>query len=101
MVMTHIFAVAMQLAASEAKRGHGKLAQELRSLIDDAKSKASSPLPTRPIPIAAPRGELSSLLSVSYPKLRRSDMVLSEQIEDRLIRLIKEQHQIKKFVLLV
>lgn len=36
---SHFFAVAMQMAASEAKRGHGKLAQEIRALIDAAKAK--------------------------------------------------------------
>ncbi len=33
------FSVAMQVAAHEAKLGHGKLAEELRSLIDKAKSR--------------------------------------------------------------
>ncbi|WP_429886288.1 AAA family ATPase [Geoalkalibacter halelectricus] len=93
---THFFAVAMQLAASEAKRGHGKLAQEIRSLIDEAKAKKSAPVSPQPIPITTPRGELSSLLSVSYPKLRLSDMVLLESVSERLKRLIKEQRQIKK-----
>ncbi len=31
------FSVAMQLAAHEAKLGHGKLAEELRAIIDKAK----------------------------------------------------------------
>ena len=31
------FAVAMQVAAHEAKLGHGKLAEELRAIIDQAK----------------------------------------------------------------
>ncbi|MGE4345617.1 MAG: AAA family ATPase [Geoalkalibacter sp.] len=93
---THFFAVAMQMAATEAKRGHGNLAQELRALIDDAKAKKSASVSPQPIPITAPRGELSSLLSVSYPKLRLSDMVLLESVSERLKRLIKEQRQIKK-----
>ena len=92
----HFFAVAMQMATSEAKRGHGKLAQEIRALIDEAKVKKSAPASPQPIPITAPRGELSSLLSVSYPKLRLTDMVLQEDVSDRLKRLIKEQRQIKK-----
>ena len=33
------FSVAMQVAAHEARLGHGKLAAELRSMIDDAKGK--------------------------------------------------------------
>lgn len=93
---SHFFAVAMQMAAAEAKRGHGKLAQELRALIDEAKAKKALPATLQPIPIAIPRGELSSLLSVSYPKLRLSDMILTENVSERLKRLIKEQRQIKK-----
>lgn len=34
------FSVAMQVAAHEAKVGHGKLAEELRDMIDVAKSRA-------------------------------------------------------------
>ena len=33
------FSVAMQVAAHEARRGHGRLAEELRTLIDRAKSQ--------------------------------------------------------------
>ena len=35
----HFFAVAMQVAAHEAKPGHGKLAEELRDMIDAAKAR--------------------------------------------------------------
>lgn len=93
---SHFFAVAMQIAAAEAKCGHGKLAQEIRALIDEAKVKTTGYSSPQPIPITTPRGELSSLLSVSYPKLRLSDMVLMEGVSERLKRLIKEQRQIKK-----
>lgn len=93
---SHFFAVAMQMAASEAKRGHGKLAQEIRALVDEAKAKKSVSASSQPIPIISPRGELSSLLSVAYPKLRLSDMVLLKNVSERLNRLIKEQRQIKK-----
>lgn len=33
----HFLSVAMQLAAHEAKQGHGKLAEDLRAIIDSAK----------------------------------------------------------------
>ena len=36
------FSVATQLAAHEARQGHGKLAQELRELIDAAKGTQSA-----------------------------------------------------------
>lgn len=91
----HFYAVAMQVAAHEAKRGHGALAKELRQLIDDAK-KSNVVNTARPTPISQPKGELSSLLTASYPKIRMADMVLDENIHSRLIRIIKEQRQITK-----
>ena len=90
------FAVAMQVAANEAKQGHGKLAQELRALIDDAKSKQASRSSQKPIPIARPKGDLSALLSVSYPKIRLSDMILNKDIASRLNRIVREQRQLNK-----
>jgi SpoVK/Ycf46/Vps4 family AAA+-type ATPase len=93
----HFFAVAMQLAAHEAKRGHGKLADELRTMIDKAKdSSFPSKLTKRPIPIAQPRGELVGLLDIYYPKSRLSEMVLDCITDERLQRLIKEQRNFTK-----
>lgn len=93
----HFYAVAMQVAAHEAKLGHAKIAHELRALIDEAKAhKQSLQDVKRAVPIAQPRGELSTLLSVSYPKLRLSDMILDEGVRDRLVRIIKEHRQIAK-----
>ncbi len=91
----HFYSVAMQLAAHEAKLGHGKLAKELRELIDKAKEQRQQ-MHAQPTPLAKPKGELSGLLSVSYPKLRINDMVLSPEIDARLDRLIKEHRQIRK-----
>ncbi len=94
---TRFFSVAMQVAAHEAKLGHGKLAEELRGMIDTAKSRRSDVVSKKAaIPIAQPRGELSGLLEVSYPKSRLSDMVLDQEVEPRLKRIIKEQRQFLK-----
>ena len=89
------YSIAMQLAAHEAKLGHGKLARELRELIDKAKTLKSTATRT-PIPLTKPRGELAGLLSASYPKLKLADMVLSPSIGDRLKRLIREHTQVQK-----
>ena len=52
---THFCSIAMQMAAHEARLGHGKLAQELRALIDEAKkNKPSSSSSNKPIPLAKP-----------------------------------------------
>lgn len=87
------FSIAMQVAAHEAKLGHGKLAEELRDMIDAAKSHARPEASQdNPVPINKPRGELSGLLTVSYPKARLSDMILEETVAEKLQRTVKEQH---------
>lgn len=87
------YSVAMQVAAHEAKRGHGKLAEELRSLVDQAKARRSiaSASASKAVPISKPRGELANLLSVSYPKSRLGDMVLNTELAQQLDRIIREQ----------
>jgi SpoVK/Ycf46/Vps4 family AAA+-type ATPase len=93
------FATAMQVAAHAARQGHGKLAQELRELIDAAKAKGPSRRGERaPVPVVQPRGELAGLLSVSYPKTRLSDMVLDEKLQARLERILLEQRQREKLL---
>lgn len=88
------FSVAMQIAASEARQGHGKLAEELRALIDRAKSR--SPVAgVSPIPLAKPRGELADILSASYPETKLGDMVLAETLEKRLARVVREHRAVR------
>ena len=89
------FSVAMQVAAHEAKLGHGKLAEELRALIDQAKMRRGLPPHggEKAIPISRPRGELAGLLTVGYPKARLSEMVLDDSLSGQLNRIIREQRQ--------
>lgn len=90
----HFYAVAMQMAADEAHRGHTKLAAELRDLIDEAKRKTS--VVNKPIPLAKPRGELSELLTVQYPQEHLQQMVLSGSVEQKLQRVLREQRNIDR-----
>ena len=88
----HFYSVAMQVAAREAKVGHGKLAEELRDMIDAAKARVSpDAVIGKLVPLARPRGELANLLTVSYPKNRLTDMVLDAEISEQLNRIMKEQ----------
>jgi SpoVK/Ycf46/Vps4 family AAA+-type ATPase len=82
----------LQLAADEARRGHGKLAQELRDLIDGARGRgvAAPAGAKRPIPLAQPRGDLGDLVLASYPDLKLDEMVLSEPLARSLARLLRE-----------
>lgn len=87
------FSVAMQVAAHEAKLGHGQLATELRDMIDAAKSRLTAGGSSKLVPFAKPRGELAGLLSVSYPKSRLREMVLDGKTLEQLQQVIKEQRQ--------
>ena len=86
--------ILLQLAARAARQGHGKLALELRALIDKARStEPQVSLSRNPVPLAQPRGELGGLLSASYPSVRLMDLILSEDIRGHLDRVVLEQRQ--------
>jgi len=88
------YSAALQMAAHEARQGHGKLAQEIRELVDQAKARGSAiERRTGPVPLVQPKGELASLLSARYPDTQLSDMVLSPELESRLKRILIEQKQ--------
>lgn len=88
---------AMQIAAHEAKLGHGKLAQELRELLDNAqKKRAQLELNNKIVPLIQPQGELSRLLSALYPKTRLSEMILSDEIASHINRIMNEQRHIEQ-----
>lgn len=92
--------IAMQLAAHEAKIGHGKLAEELRDLVDQAKTRRALPLKSQgnTVPIGRPRGELAGLLTASFPKNRLVELVLDSQLEGQLKRVIREQLQAQRLL---
>lgn len=99
----HFYSVAMQVAAHEAKLGHGKLAMELRELIDTAKARVGQDSSGKLVPIAStlgniakPRGELANLLTVTHPANRLGDMVLDELACSQLQRVIKEQRMLAR-----
>jgi SpoVK/Ycf46/Vps4 family AAA+-type ATPase len=92
---SHFFSIAMQVAAHEAKLGHGKLAEELRDMVDAAKSKRI-PQGGALVHLAKPRGELANLLSASYPSIRIEDMVLDQDVTGQLNRILKEQRLLHK-----
>jgi SpoVK/Ycf46/Vps4 family AAA+-type ATPase len=83
--------VALQMAAYEARKGHTKVAQEIQSLIDQAKDKKSvlkkQLSATKVIQL---KEELSNLVSVRYSETRFIDMVLQPKLKERLVRILIE-----------
>jgi SpoVK/Ycf46/Vps4 family AAA+-type ATPase len=91
---SQFYSVAIQVAAQEARQGHGKVAQEIRELIDEAKASRSAIVRRPgPVPLAQPKGDLANLLTVRYPDERLSSMVLTAELEARLRRILHEQKQ--------
>lgn len=86
--------IAMQIAAGEARIGHGKLAEELRDLIDKSRVRVPSPGPS-PVPMARPRGEVADLLTVTYPKVHLQDLVLAPQTRRLLDRVVREHKTLR------
>ncbi len=90
------YSIARQIAAQAAQKGHGKMAEEIREMLDALADKPASYVHIdRPnaIPLAQPKGELGGLISVEYSNLKLEDLILSKEIADRLHRIALEHRQ--------
>jgi len=84
------YSIALQVAASEARKGHRSSAEKLRAAVEAARAKAGQGQKV-PIPFGAPRGDLTGLLELRKPRYRLKDVVLEEALRRRLDDLIKQQ----------
>jgi SpoVK/Ycf46/Vps4 family AAA+-type ATPase len=88
----HFYAAALQLAALEARRGHHRIADEIRKLVEGAKARPGN-LP-KTVALHQPRGELGALLLASYPAHRMAELVADESLHRQLERVIREQRHV-------
>lgn len=87
-------AIADHIASDADKAGRHRVAGEIRTLVGSLREEAGERRPaTAPTPIAAPRGELASLVRASYPATRLSDVVLADDVEVRLRRIVREHRE--------
>jgi SpoVK/Ycf46/Vps4 family AAA+-type ATPase len=92
------YSIALQIAASAARSGHARFADELRAMVKRAQDTVHRPesIEAPSILLAQPRGELSGLLTFSYPETRLGDMVLDSALRARLDRVVVEQrHRVR------
>lgn len=84
--------VALQVAAHEARKGHVRVARDLRELVDKAQQKHSvrKALGTGSN-FAEQNPNLMNMLHVTQPKNRLSQLVTSERVHHQLKRIIREQ----------
>jgi SpoVK/Ycf46/Vps4 family AAA+-type ATPase len=85
--------VAMQIAAHAAKTGKPKLADELKELVREVRQRQKAQKIGGAVPIARPSGEMAGLLSVTYPKVRLGEMVLSIETRKQLQKVTREYKQ--------
>jgi SpoVK/Ycf46/Vps4 family AAA+-type ATPase len=85
--------VATQIAAHAARSGKGRLANELKTLIEDIRHQQKNSRIGGTVPIARPTGDLATVLSVTYPKTRLSEMVLTDIQRASLERTLAEYRQ--------
>ena len=81
-------AIALQLAASEAKKGNSNFAREIRDLIDDG-SKQS-------IKVVSISNDLSELVHNTDVAKDASSLIVSEEIWIKIKRIVNEFHQAEK-----
>ena len=84
------YSIALQIAASEARKGHRTTAEELRAAVDDARATISRGASVA-IPFSQPRGELEALIDLHEPKLKLKDVILHNEVISQLKDLIRQQ----------
>jgi SpoVK/Ycf46/Vps4 family AAA+-type ATPase len=89
----HFNTVALQIAAAEARHGHQKFADEVKNLVNNAKSGR---IKKQTIPFNRPSEELRGLLSVSYPEKRLTDIILTETLQKKIDRILLEYRYIDR-----
>jgi SpoVK/Ycf46/Vps4 family AAA+-type ATPase len=85
--------VALQIAAHEARAGKGKIASEIKKLVDEIKDKQRTSKLGGAVPISRPNGELATLLSASYPHTKLTEMILAPEQRKALELVIWEYRQ--------
>lgn len=84
--------VALQVAAHEARKGHMGIAKEIKALIERSKADGFKVIKITP--------NLEDLVLVYYPEGGLNELVLSTEVSNKLLRIIREYSQrdkIKKF----
>jgi len=89
----HFNTVALQVAAAEAKQGHQKFADEVKNLVNNAKSGRFK---RQTVPFNRPSEELRGLLSVSYPEMRLTDIILTDPLRKKIDRILLEYRHMER-----
>ncbi len=91
------YAIALQVAAAEARRGHEALAAEIKKLVDQAKQRKATPKSVPSIfHVAQPQGEAAELLEEAAATWKVKDLILPQPLRDRVSRILEEQQHLSR-----
>ena len=94
---SRFFAVGLQVAAAEARKGHPDLAKELRDIVEKSRKRESRHAAHENLlHIAQPQGEVADLLSVRESDVRLSDLILDDAAAAHVRRVLHEQRHLDK-----
>ena len=81
--------VALQVAAHEARKGHGALALDLRDILNREQRKVKYPISFLPT-------ELEGLILVEQTNITQSSLVMNTNLKNRITRILTEYRQKNK-----
>jgi SpoVK/Ycf46/Vps4 family AAA+-type ATPase len=91
------YAIALQVAAVEARKGHEDLANEIKKLVDQAKLRRAKPRSAPSIfHVAQPHGEAAELLEEVSTNWKVKDLILAPLLRARIERILEEQQNLSK-----
>ena len=84
------YAIALQVAASEARSGRRDSAAALRDAVEGARSRQPSRQRV-PVSIATPRGDLADILVLRSPRYKLTDVAMSDDLRGHIETFVNEQ----------
>ena len=85
--------IALQVAATAAKKGQSNLARELKEVIDKGREQLDEKNKNKVVQLKSLKGESLNLLSVDHPTVYLRDVVFDNETDLKLRKIIKEQLQ--------
>jgi len=89
------YAVALQVAAREARQGHHKLADDIKKAVELSRQTVPKGNVTR---LGAARGDLGELVVETFPEVTLRDLVVPPELMDRIKQILAEQRQRKSLL---
>ena len=84
-------AIALQVAAAEARQGRRTSAEQLRAAVEELRRGGDKP--SVHVSLARPRGDLEGLLDLRDPAFRFSHVVLADDVKAKLERVVLQQER--------